>query len=192
MYDFSKASETEKYFENIINKLRYNKIFGVYSVVSTWFNYKHFTYMQDEPLYIIFDNGQCLIIEYYDINKLKVEYREMTECERNIYEESDTKDLFNRTTKIYDGLTGKLVHIETSELSYERLERIELKRVTEEYSAWVGNGIEEGIKPTEETFNEIKFVMKNGKSFIVCADDAESDGYSLIWSEDEKISDTTA
>lgn len=191
MYDLSKASETEKYFENILNKLGDSKILGVYCPLFTWFGYKHFTYMQDEPLYIIFNNGQCLVIEYYDINKLNIKFREMTEDERTVFEESDIKDLFNRTTKIHNSHTGKLEHIQTSELPYEKLERIELKRVPEEYSAWIDGGIEEGIKPTEETFDEIKFIMKNGKSFIIRADEPEHDGYSLLWSEDAKTANTT-
>ena len=36
----------------------------------------------------------------------------------------------------------------------------------------------------KETFDEIKFTMSNGKSFVICADDAEVDGYALVWSED--------
>lgn len=191
MYDFSKASATENYFKDIINRLKDSKISGVYCVISTWFSYSTFTYMQDEPLFIIFENGQCLVIEYYEINKLNVEYREMTVEERKIFDESDIKDLFNRTTKIHNGRTRELMYIEKSELAYESLDRIELKRVTEEYSTWIDGAIVEGIKPTGETFNEIKFIMKNGKSFIICADDPEDDGYSLLWSEDAKISSTT-
>ncbi|MDE6598262.1 MAG: hypothetical protein K2K60_06455 [Clostridia bacterium] len=61
---------------------------------------------------------------------------------------------------------------------------VELKRVTENYSAWIDGGIVDGIKPTEETFSEIKFIMDNGKSFIMCADNPENDGYSLLWSKD--------
>ncbi len=186
MCDFSKASETEKYFKNVINVLEDSKIIYIFSNAPFWFIDKHITYMQDEPLYIAFDNGRCLVIEYYEINKLTVEYREMTEYECNILEKSDIKDLFNRTTKIYYGHNSE--HIETSELSYDKLEKIELKSVTEEYSAWINGRMKDGIKPTKETFNEIKFIMKNGKSFSICADDAESDGYSLIWSDDAKIS----
>lgn len=189
MCDFSKASETEKYFEKILNKIGDSKITCIYSRLSTWSNNGYFTYMQDNPLYIIFDNGNCLVIEYYEINKLFVEYRKMTQDELGAYDKSDKKDLFNRTTNIHDYRSGKIIRIEKSELSYEGLERIELKHVTEEYSAWIEGDIEDGIKPTEETFNEIKFVMKNGKSFTVCADDAESDGYSLIWSEDADMSE---
>ena len=40
------------------------------------------------------------------------------------------------------------------------------------------------VSPTKETFDEIKFTMSNGKSFVICADDAEVDGYALVWSED--------
>ena len=191
MYDFSKATDTEKYFEDIINKLGGSKITCVYCVATTWFKQRGFTYMQDEPLFIIFDNGKCLVIDYYDINKLKVEYREMTQDERQAYNESRMKDLFNRTTNIQDGHTGKIAHIQTSSLPYGSLKKVELKQVTEEYSAWIDGGIVDGIKPAEQTFNEIKFVMDNGKSFVVCADDAESDGYSLTWSDDAETSDTT-
>lgn len=190
MYNFSKASDTEKYFEDIINKLGHSKITGVYCLVTTCFNQRGFTYMQDEPLFLIFDNGKCLVIEYYDINKLKVKYRKMTKDERQYYDKSHRKDLFNYTTDIHDGHTGKVTHIQKSSLPYGRLKKVELKHLTGEYSVWIGGGIVDGIKPPEETFNEIKFIMDNAKSFVVCADDAESDGYSLAWSDDAAISDT--
>ena len=195
MFDFSKATDTKKYFEGILNELGDSKITGVYTVSPIWFNHGYFIYMQCDPIYIIFDNGKCIVVEYNDINCLKAEYREMTESERQVYDEeasmkgeSSMKDLFNRTSNIYGNL-GKVTHIEKSALPYGSLKRVEIKRVTEEYSAWVGSGIVDGIKPTEETFSEIKFIMKNGKNFIVCFDDPESDGYSLIWSEDADVED---
>ena len=65
-----------------------------------------------------------------------------------------------------------------------------LRSVTNDYSKWLEDGID-FVASTDETFDEIKFTMSNGKSFIICADDAEVDGYTLFWSEntDEAITE---
>lgn len=186
MYDFSKLNDTKKYFDKLITDLGESKITGVYSELPFCFKRKTFIYMQDTPVYIIFDNGKCLVIEYYEINKLRIEYRSMTKAELALREKSTTKDLFNRTTSVYNQISATN-HTETSGLPYEKLTGVELKRVTEKYSSWINGNLTDGIQPTEETFNEIKFIMKNGKSFTVCAADAEDDGYSLILSEDAII-----
>ena len=60
---------------------------------------------------------------------------------------------------------------------------ISLRSVTSDYYKWLDKGLDL-VSPTEETFDEIKFTMSSGKSFIICADDAEEDGYVLLWSED--------
>jgi hypothetical protein len=34
--------------------------------------------------------------------------------------------------------------------------------------------------------DKITFSMENGKSFVICPDDAMVDGYTLVWSADAK------
>ena len=62
------------------------------------------------------------------------------------------------------------------------IEKVTLRSVIGEYTTWVDNDFD-FFEATEETFDEIEFTMSNGKSFIICADEAESDGYVLIRSE---------
>lgn len=38
--------------------------------------------------------------------------------------------------------------------------------------------------PNENTFEDITFTMKNGKTFSVRPCDAMDDGYTLVWSDD--------
>ena len=129
MYDFSKATDTEQYFRETINALNGSKIVGIYNVCPTWFYRGHFIYEQDDPVFIIFDNGYCLVLEYNFINELNVEYRKMTERERQSYDKAPIKDLFNRTTEIHNTVLGKITSIEKSAFSYAALERVEIKRV---------------------------------------------------------------
>lgn len=59
-------------------------------------------YSTDKPLYIIFNNKKALIIEYYFIDGLSVEYRKLTEDEICKFSSIDIRDFFNRTEEIYD------------------------------------------------------------------------------------------
>lgn len=184
MYDFSKATDTRNYFNDILKKLNGVKVIGVFSPAFYILHHKTFIYMQDEPVYIMLDNGKCLVIDYMDVDRLRVEYREMTEKERDRYDSTTENDCFNRETKIYDYHTNKVVDIQKSSLNYSCLTRVELTPITKPYSTWIDGHIVEDIEPTADTFNDIKFVMDNGKSFCICADDPIVDGYSLLWSED--------
>ena len=67
--------------------------------------------------------------------------------------------------------------------AYGSIIDVSLRAVTDDYDKWVNDDVE-FVSPTEETFDEIKFIMNNGKSFVICADDAMADGYALLWSED--------
>ena len=68
-------------------------------------------------------------------------------------------------------------------MDYDSIEAICLNPVTYEYGKWINHGIEE-VQPTDDTFDKLELQMKNGKSIFVCPQDAESDGYVMIWSED--------
>lgn len=183
MYDFSKATDTRNFFNDILKELNGVKVTGVYSHLPIILARKTFVYMQDEPVYIMLDNGKCLVIDYMDVDRLSVEYREMTVKERERYDDTNEKDCFNRESKVYNPNTHK-AEIDKSSLVYGCLTRVELTPITKPYSTWIDGHIVEDIEPTADTFNDIKFVMDNGKSFYICADDPEVDGYSLLWSED--------
>jgi hypothetical protein len=73
--------------------------------------------------------------------------------------------------------------VETCNLEYGNIVDVSLKSVTYDYEKWIDDDIEL-VPPIEETFDEIKFIMNNGKSFVICPDEAIADGYALLWSED--------
>ena len=48
---------------------------------------------------------------------------------------------------------------------------------------WTDSGLV-FVKPTKETFGEIRIEMNNDKSFVICPAPASYDGYIYVWSED--------
>lgn len=184
----SKKSEATSYFNSILCSLKEAKIKAVFSLSSpSWnfYNRSFRTYRTDEEVYVLFENDWCLVINYRFIDYLDVDFRKLTETEIKEYEELLIKDCFNTTNDLYDFHSKQIYETQTCKLEYDNIESISLKSVTDEYSKWVDDDIC-FASSTEETFDEIKFSMSNGKSFIICADDAETDGYIMFWSEDTK------
>lgn len=140
--------------------------------------------MQDENIYIMFENEKCLVVSYFFIDSLCVEYRSLTEQEKKQILLSIIEDYFNNTIDIYNSHT-KNDRTESISLEYDSIEKITITPVISEYSKWLEDGIDY-VSPTSETFCEIKFKMKNGNSFTIAPDDAEADGYTLIWSKEAK------
>ena len=190
MYDFSKKSDTQKYLSEILKKVKTAKIIGVLANLWIFKRDGVFTYEQDGPVYIKFDNGRCLIVNYLCIDELKIEYREMTEEEIEYYSHAPFEDCFNRVTNVYkDGESHEIEYVQRSTLEYGRLTGIELKPVIGKYLAWVNNRLIE-LESTAETFGLMTFCMDNGKKFFIEPEDAEMDGYSDLWSTDAIQSET--
>ena len=190
MTDFSKKSQTIAYFDSIIGDLRQSKVKAIFTIASmSWNHYCGYrTYSTDTELYILMENECCLVIDYRFVDALDIQYRKLTSFEKEAYQKQREKDFFNTVNDIHDYDTNKVCRIETCNLEYGSIVDISLRSVTKDYSKWLENGID-FVSPTEETFDEIRFTMSNGKSFVVCADNAEVDGYTLFWSEntDETI-----
>ncbi len=182
--DFSRAADVNKFFDELLNEIKSLKVTNVYSSGLVLTNNGRFSYMQDTPIYIMFDNGRCLIVDYMFIDELNMEYRQMNETETQDFTDSAIKDSFNRTTPIFDLVDEKrIIAEERSELPYGCIIDIETEKVTESYSAWSNGDIIER-EPNDDTFCSIKFVMDNGKSFYISPASAEIDGYSYLWSND--------
>ena len=190
-YDFSKLSEVKKYFNKLLPKIKDKKIKAIYlNNAFTSHNDTYYIFM-DTPAYIIFENGDCLVLEYYFIDELNIEYRTMTIDEENNFIEDPRKDYFNYAIDIYNpNISSNPISNLKVKLSYGSIVDVHLKRVTKEYSKW-RNGDVEFVLPTEETFNEIKFIMDNGKSFVIKAEDAEMDGYVKIYSNEIKVEENS-
>ena len=148
------------------------------------------TYSTDTEVYILLENEFCLVIDYRFIDALDIQFRKLTSLEEDAYCKLREKDFFNTVNDIHDFRTNKIYRTETCNLEYSSIVDVSLRSVTNDYSKWLEDGID-FVAPTDETFDEIKFTMSNGKSFIICADDAEVDGYTLFWSEntDEAITE---
>jgi len=185
MTDFSKKSEMIKYFDSIMGDLTLSKIKAVFSIAPlSWNSNKGYRiYSTDSEIFILFENEFCLIINYFFIDDLNIQFRKLTSLEKDEYNKLRTKDFFNTENDIHDYRTDTVYQTETCNLEYGNIAEVSLRSVTEDYSKWLGNDID-FVSPTDETFDEIKFTMSNGKSFIVCPDDAIADGYALFWSDD--------
>lgn len=184
MKKLSKLTEAKIYFDNILEKIKDTKVKAIFSFGS--FISKHSgtqVYMQDENIYIMFENEKCLVVSYFFIDSLCVEYRSLTEQEKEQISQSIIEDYFNNTIDIYNSYTNKKDRTESILLEYDSIEKITITPVISEYSKWLEDEIDY-VSPTSETFCEIKFIMKNGNTFTIAPDDAEADGYSLLWSDE--------
>ena len=165
-----------------LKQSKVNAVFGLYA--GFWNQHRGYRlYSSDTELYIMLENNKCLVISYYFVDGLEVEFRELTPEESNDYTKVLQKDFFNTEDDIYNYYTSQIVRKETCKLEYGSIVDVSLRSVTSDYNKWVDGDIKV-VHPTAETFDEIKFTMSSGKSFIICADDAEADGYALLWSED--------
>ncbi len=184
MKELSKLTEANVYFDNLLSEIKDTKVKAIFSFGS--FICRHLrnkVYMQDEDIYIVFENEKCLVVSYFFIDELCVEYRSLTEQEKERISQSIIEDYFNNTIDIYNSHTNEKDRTESISLEYDIIERITITPVISEYSKWLENGINY-VSPTSETFCEIKFIMKNGNTFTIAPDDAETDGYSLLWSDE--------
>ncbi len=185
MTDFSKKSGTMEYFNSIMDDLKQAKIESIFSFCPPfWSHYRGYrTYDTDTEIYILLENGFCLVINYRFIDALDIQFRKLTLSEQEEHQNLLIKDLFNTVNDIHDFHTNRIHRTETCNLEYGSIVKVTLQSVTKDYNKWLDGHIDL-VSPTEETFDEIKFTMSNGKSFAICADDADADGYILLWSED--------
>ena len=175
MTDFSKKSEAKKYFDSILESLQQSEVTAICTLSPmSWNHHRGYrTYSTDTEIYILFKNEYCLVITYRFIDALNIEFRKLTALEENHYKLRE-RDCFN---------TSKVYQTENCNLEYGSIVDVLFRSVTKEYSKWIDNDVD-FVSPTEETFDEIKFTMSNGKSFVICPDSAEADGYTLFWLED--------
>ena len=178
MTDFSKKSETKEYFNSLMDDLKQSKVKSIFSFCSlSWCNRGCRIYDTDESIYILLQNDYCLVVNYPFIDALDIQFRKLDATEYDQYSELCVKDFFNIVNEIGD------YGIETCNLEYGNIVDVSLKSVTYDYEKWIDGDIEL-VPPIGETFDEIRFIMSNGKSFVICPDEAIADGYALLWSED--------
>ena len=171
--DLIKKSDVQKFFSKILLELNKTKIIKVCSLDDSGDDYK---YSIEEPLYIILDNKKALIIEYYFIDKLSIEYRDLTENEIQKFSSISIRDFFNRTEEIYDYHTQSIDRRNSLRFNYDIIDNIHVDSVNGDYYIWNDNKLILN-KPTNETFDKITFGLKNGNKIFLCPQSAEMDGY---------------
>lgn len=187
VFDFSKATDVKKYFSWLLTELKGCKVKAVYcryAFLSMGESKYHST---DEPVYILFENGKCLVMDYYFVDRLDLSYREMTKMELEQRKNAPTLDYFNYESTIHDGNTYEPIRQEKVSLPYGKIVAVNLKPVMEEYEVWTERGIEIA-QPTKDTFNDVEFMMDNGVSFVIRAGDAMDDGYTFFWADNAVVS----
>jgi hypothetical protein len=150
-------------------------------------------YEDKDSVYIVFENGQCLIIDYLFVDTLRVDFHSLTDEEKTALENRSIKDFFNCSVDIHsrtkndsgEYVVGEIDRTLTISLEYDSISSIDLRSVTKEYLKWIDNDINY-VSPSNETFDQIKFVMNNGNTFVICADGADVDGYVMVWSNEAK------
>lgn len=115
MLDFSKKTDTEKYFSSIMGDLQKTKIKTVFSIAPmSWHHHREYrTYTTCSELYVLFENDYCLVINYRFIDALKIQYRKLTADERNKYSALLVKDFFNTINNISDWREKRVYCTET-------------------------------------------------------------------------------
>ena len=152
----------------------------------------------DDELYIQFDNGKNLVINFTQQSDAFIEYRELTQEENERYEITEKPDLFNCHHEIHTWEKDQNGHptipskepfeIYDINLKYDLIIDYEIHGFNHSYDKWVSNGntsymitIPEG----GDYFDRIDLIMKNGARICIYAEDAIFDGCANVWIEDK-------
>lgn len=186
--DFANGIEVQKYFDEVIQLMNGVRISSVFSLGPSFsFSDGVRKYMEDTEIYIFFENGKCLVIDYPFIDALSADIRSISAEEYTQRQNLSRKDFFNDRavghvlTEDDQAIPEKTCKIS---LEYDSLVGVDLEFVTEPYSKWIEGDLLFDVAPKATTFSQLLFKMANGKSFVICPADAEMDGYTFVWSDD--------
>lgn len=147
----------------------------------------------EEPLYILFDNKYCLIIEFTNYSSINLVYRKITSDEikqsiRNIsnknidylnnYHEIYGWDFDDNRNRIEDSF--KIKTITEIKGNYDRINDIQIDGFSDSYEKWISNGKVSSIITIPaggDYFKSIAFILNNGIEISICPQPAEMDGY---------------
>ena len=142
-----------------------------------------------EPLYILFDNDYCLIIDFVFHSSLNVEYRKLKTEEINNISQNKI-DYFNSHHEVYGWdfdkngnrieESFKIKHVIDISGQYDEILKFEINGFHDEYFKWINNGINSSlikIPAGGDYFDQLKIILNNGTKIIICPQPAESDGY---------------
>lgn len=188
--DFANGIEVQKYFDEVIRLMNGVKISSVFSLGPSFsISDGVRQYMEDTEIYILFENGKCLVIDYPFIDALSADIRSISAEEYTQHQNLSIKDFFNDRTVVHvlteddQAIPEKTCKIS---LEYDSLVGVDLEFVTKSYSKWIEGDLLFDVAPKATTFSQLLFKMANGKSFVICPGDAIIDGYTFVWSDDAK------
>lgn len=154
----------------------------------------------EEPLYILFDNDYCLIIEFTNYSSIYLDYRKMTSEEikqtigsvsnKNIdylnnYHRIHGWDFDDNRNRIEDSFGMKeIIEIHGN---YDKISDIQIDGFNDSYEKWISDGSSSSmitIPAGGDYFKSIKFILNNGIKIKMRPQDAEMDGYYDLIIED--------
>lgn len=146
-----------------------------------------------EPLYILFDNDYCLIIDFYFYSEIYIEYRKMTEDEQKLSINNISKkeiDYFNGHHEIYSWdfddnnkrieESFRVKHIVDISGQYDEIVSFSVNGFHDEYDKWISDGSSSDIITIPaggDYFNALIITLKNGIQIEVLPQTADDDGY---------------
>ena len=182
-YDLSKKSHAESYFSAFLSLVKNIKVKAIYTPAPFLISEENeYTIMADQPIYIVFENGKCLAVEYYYIDELMLDYREMTKEEKRIRRKDKRKDFFNYKNITYKNYGDELIPdtVYKVQSPYGCISKIKVESVKGKYNKWLSTGLE-SVQATAETFNKIVIELDNSNELCIYAEDAEIDGYCIVY-----------
>ena len=154
----------------------------------------------EEPLYILFDNDYCLIIEFTNYSSIYLDYRKTTSEEikqtigsvsnKNIdylnnYHRIHGWDFDDKRNRIEDSFGMKeIIEIHGN---YDKISDIQIDGFNDSYEKWISDGSSSSmitIPAGGDYFKSIKFILNNGIKIKMRPQDAEMDGYYDLIIED--------
>lgn len=147
----------------------------------------------EEPLYILFDNKSCIVIEFTNYSCINLDYRKITSDEvkksignitnnnidyLNNYHEIYGWDFDENQNRIEDSF--KIKTITEIKGNYDRINDIKIEGFSDSYEKWISNGNVSSmitIPAGGDYFKSITFILNNGIEISICPQPAEMDGY---------------
>ncbi|MBQ9844842.1 MAG: hypothetical protein IJO54_02025 [Oscillospiraceae bacterium] len=157
---FNSKKELQKYFDMIVEEID-SQIVKVCTFPYADSNaYLPIVYRMNDSLYIIFENGKALVINYFNVYEIDVDYRDMTEEEKKNTSQIDCADFFNRVDDIYDYDTSKLSKRIIMNMDYGKLNKVVLQNYSGEYDYWY-NGKVVTYTANNDNFGKLKLITDN-------------------------------
>lgn len=201
--DIQTKTELEFVFEIIKEKIgdsSIKRIFSFDDAIPRKNNNKIEYNTLEEPLYILFDNDYCLIIEFTNYLSIYLDYRKIT-LEKikqaigrvsnkdidylNNYHRIHGWDFDDNRNRIEDSFeTKEIIEIQGN---YDKISDIQIDGFNDSYEKWISNGSSSSIITIPaggDYFKSIKFILNNGIKINMCPQDAEMDGYYDLIIED--------